>query len=447
MRILFVVHQYLPRHVTGTEQYVRSLALTLRGGGHDVHIIAWEPFTELEVPDAFWFARDESVEGVPVHRLSVHARFAANRELAEYENPLAAEMFAGWLRSRQFDVVHVFHARHLGTAALTVPLDLGLPLVVHLMDFWFLCPNFLLLRRDGALCDGPPDGGFGCLPCIDPALADEVERLHLRPHVAALTAVPPPPGGQTPTPARRAHALVARRERLFSVLARAHAVLSPSRFLRERFEAQGFPRGIIGLLPYGLAADRFGDARCEPRGEARPLRIGYVGSLTRHKGVHVVIAAVRSLPPDAVQLQVWGSLESVPAYASELQQLAGEAPNIAFRGRFRPDELGRVLAGFDVQVVPSLWYENTPFAALEALQFGLPVVASALGGIAEVVRHEQNGLTFPPGDVLALAAILRRLAGADELRLRLGSRGGVPAIADNVAALLELYGRLAAEAR
>ena len=100
-----------------------------------------------------------------------------------------------------------------------------------------------------------------------------------------------------------------------------------------------------------------------------------------------------------------------------------------------------------MQVVPSLWYENTPFAALEALQFGLPVIASDLGGIAEVVRHEQNGLTFPPGDVIALAAILQRLRDSDELRLRLGGGGGVPAIADNAEVLLELYGRLAAEAR
>lgn len=448
MRILFVVHQYLPRHFTGTEQYVRTLARELHATGHEVQIVAWEPFTEEEVPEAFWFARDEMVEDVPVHRLSVHARFAANRELAEYENPLAAGMLAAWLRGQRFDVVHVFHPRHLGMAALTVPLDLGLPLVVHLMDFWFLCPNFLLLRRDGALCDGPPDGGFGCLPCIDPALATEVERLRLRPHVAALAGEPAPPGGQSPTPARRAQALVARRGRLFAELARAHAVLSPSRFLRDRFEAQGFPKGVIRLLPYGLAADRFVGARFTPRPQARPLRIGYVGSLTRHKGVHIAVAAARSLPAAAVQLQVWGSLESVPAYTGELRRLAADAANIEFRGRFRPDELGGVLADLDVLVVPSLWYENTPFAALEGLQFGLPVVASDLGGIAEVVRDGQNGLTFPPGDVGALAAALQRLAADDGLRLRLGGGGGrVPAIADNATALVELYGRLVAEVR
>jgi glycosyltransferase involved in cell wall biosynthesis len=59
--------------------------------------------------------------------------------------------------------------------------------------------------------------------------------------------------------------------------------------------------------------------------------------------------------------------------------------------------------------VPSLWYENTPFSALEALQVGLPVVGSDLGGIAEIVQHEHNGLLFPAGDAAALAATIERV--------------------------------------
>jgi glycosyltransferase involved in cell wall biosynthesis len=448
MKILFVVHQYLPRHVTGTEQYARSLALELRRRGHDVHVFAFEPLIQFERPEGFWFERDEVVEGVPVHRCSVHPRFAANRELGEIENPLVAGVFQRWFAAQGFELVHVFHARNLGGVVLAEPHLHGVPVVVHLMDFWFLCPNFILLRPGGELCDGPPEGGFGCIACTAPELAAEVERLDLRAALRPLVGVPSPASSLQPSVARRAGALLGRKDRLFGLLASAQAVIAPSRFLRSVFEAQGFPAGRIELLPYGLDAARFRSTKAHTRGDAaapadgvRPLRVGYTGSISRHKGVHVAIAAVRAAGP-AVELHVHGGLESHPDYTDELRQQAGDDPRIVFHGRFEPTQLGKVLASLDVLVVPSLWYENTPFSVLEALHFGLPVVASRLGGIAEVVANERNGLLFAPGDVDDLRAALLRLA-ADRPLLRTLAQGvSVPSVKQNVDALLAVYERV-----
>jgi glycosyltransferase involved in cell wall biosynthesis len=444
MRILFVLHQYLPRHVTGTEQYARSLARGLVGRGHQVEVFAYEPLIQYAAPGRDWFEQDEIVDGIPVHRCSVHPRHSPNRELGEYENPLVGELFGRWLRPRQFDLVHVFHARNIGLEALRAPRRLGLPVVVHLMDFWFLCPNFLLLRRDGQLCDGPPDGGFGCIGCMDPELAAAVDEQQVREHLRPLS-----DQAQTrnplPTPARRALALVTRKQQMFEALAAADAVIAPSKFLRQKFEAQGFPAGRIRHLPYGLDPERTASrpATISAR-DPRSLEAGYVGSISRHKGVHVAIAAVKSLAR-GVRLHVHGGLESHPDYSDELRALGGDDPRIVFHGRFETTELGRVLAGLDCLVAPSLWYENTPFSVLEALDFGLPVVASDLGGIAEVVEHERNGLLFPAGDSEALAAALARLGGDRPLLGRLAAGARVPGIDADVAALLALYGQLLAE--
>ena len=82
---------------------------------------------------------------------------------------------------------------------------------------------------------------------------------------------------------------------------------------------------------------------------------------------------------------------------------------VRFCGAFPRAQLGAVLAGLDALVVPSQWYENTPFVVLEAMAAGVPVLASDLGGIAEVVEHEHNGELFPRGDAAALARAMVRL--------------------------------------
>ena len=80
----------------------------------------------------------------------------------------------------------------------------------------------------------------------------------------------------------------------------------------------------------------------------------------------------------------------------------------------------RAFAGARAAVLPSLW-ENLPHAAVEALAVGAPVVATAVGGVPEVIHDDENGLLVPPGDVAALAAALRRMLADDELHDRLAA--------------------------
>jgi glycosyltransferase involved in cell wall biosynthesis len=102
-----------------------------------------------------------------------------------------------------------------------------------------------------------------------------------------------------------------------------------------------------------------------------------------------------------------------------------------------------VLAKLDVLVVPSLWYENTPFSVLEALHTGVPVVASDLGGLAEIVVEGQSGFLFPAGDARTLAALLESIA-ADPERLSALSSPQPPSIDDNLTRLQTLYDELLA---
>jgi glycosyltransferase involved in cell wall biosynthesis len=89
-------------------------------------------------------------------------------------------------------------------------------------------------------------------------------------------------------------------------------------------------------------------------------------------------------------------------------------------------DVPKALGALDVLVVPSIWAENSPLVIHEAFLAGVPVIASDIGGIPELVTHEVNGLLFPVGDVDALARALQRVAGDRGLLQKL--RDGIPPV-------------------
>jgi glycogen synthase len=145
----------------------------------------------------------------------------------------------------------------------------------------------------------------------------------------------------------------------------------------------------------------------------------FVGRLTAAKDLPTAFAAVDHVP-HARLVVVGDGPDRV-----DLERLAGE--RIEFRGPLSRDEALRVVAGATGALLSSAW-ENLPHSAVEALSVGVPVVATAVGGVPEVVRDGENGLLVPPGDPDALATAMRRLLDEDGLRARLAA-GAKPSVA------------------
>jgi glycosyltransferase involved in cell wall biosynthesis len=443
LKVLLSVHQFLPRHVTGTEQYVRSIALGLIGRGHEVRVFAFEPLVAAETGQRLWFQRDEVVDDIPVRRVGLHPEECAGPVLADHENPIVGRLFERFLDEHRFDVVHLFHPRHLGLAAVREPKRRGLPVVASLMDFYFLCPNFMLLRRDGVLCDGPPAGGLGCVPCIDPGLGSIIDSGDVREDVMRLAHAGGKQSSVAQRPIRRAYALLRRKQSTFAALETVDAILAPSRFLLRKFVEAGFPERRLEHVPYGVDKSRLaGFVKRRPR--KGKLAIGYIGSVTPHKGLDVLIAAVRGLRDPGVTLAVHGSLGTHSDFTRRVRELTAGDRRIEFCGPFAPNRLGSVLSRCDVLAVPSVWYENTPFTVLEAQAAGIGVVASDLGGLAEIVEPGANGWLFPAGDFRALQGLLASLVPAQGRALRGASPP--PPLDANLDAIEAVYRRVSAGA-
>jgi glycosyltransferase involved in cell wall biosynthesis len=168
-----------------------------------------------------------------------------------------------------------------------------------------------------------------------------------------------------------------------------------------------------------------------------------MGTFAPHKGLAVLLEAMRGLPDRDVVLHVHGRFGHFGAYDAKLRELAAGDPRIEFAGAFDHDRLAPVLSGLHALVVPSLWRENTPFVCLEARAAGIELVVSDLGGMTECVP-EGRGVAFAAGDATALRARLAEVASRVRARKfrRLPADDAIPDVAAQFADFRARYAAL-----
>lgn len=398
MRILYVLHQFFPDFHSGTEQFVLALARQGRAQGDDLRVFTVDPDFRRTEPAG---VLDEyEVHGVPVYRYRFDRATIHNWVLREYENPEVGPPFAQVLDEFCPEAVHFFHFRWVGIERLEEARARGVPAFVHLMDFWFGCPNFLMLRPDQSLCDGPFDAGLSCFDCLHHHHVEALRQPELRTELARRAAA----GSRAENEAGdlpAGQAMQQRHRQLAAALGRADGVFAPSHTVAEVLRGAGAQAEHTHHLPYGVDRALFADPPSPGDG---PVQFGFLGTFAPHKGVHVLLEAFRQLPGDA-RLRLHGRFGDYPEYDEQLRVLAGDDPRIEFAGPFDHDQVREVLGSLHAVVVPSLWRENTPFVCLEARVAGVAVLASDLSGMAEAVPAGR-GLLFRCGDPEDLSGCL-----------------------------------------
>jgi glycosyltransferase involved in cell wall biosynthesis len=432
MKIILPVHHFPPRYSAGAELYTFRLARWLQAHGNTVEVVCVEAI-DRGGPGELQVAAD-TYEGIAVWRLAFDMASAGDDRWA-YDNPLLTEWFTSYFRRARPDIVHCQAGYLIGAAPLVAAQAAEIPTILTLHDYWFLCPRITLQRGDGSLCETIPDDPAGCAWCM----LLESRRYRLPEQASA---------GLVGRAARvialqdGRQRIAERRSWLLPTLAAPDAVIAPSRFLAERFAPYVAPERMY-ISRYGLDLGTF-QGRSRPAADGT-LRIGFTGQIAPHKGVHLLVKAFRALQPHgrAIELHIYGGLDARPDYVARLRRLAGDDRRVQLHGRFENQRAAEILGGLDVAVVPSIWYENSPLAIMEAHAAGTPVVTAALGGMAELVRDGVDGLHFAPADSADLARQLQRLLDKPELLPQLRAGVTMPrAIDDEMRQLSAIYGRL-----
>ncbi len=175
--------------------------------------------------------------------------------------------------------------------------------------------------------------------------------------------------------------------------------------------------GLLAVIYNGVGATFRGMAQ---KDERRFFTVGVVGHLIAIKNVGMVVRAFAELAGEraARLLVVGGGPER--ATLEELARRLGQNKRVSFTGAIPPDEVPSVLARCNALVLASS-SEGRPNAVLEAMAAGVPVVASDIDGVREMIVHGERGLLFPVGDERQLAVCLRRLMDEPDLARRLAA--------------------------
>jgi glycosyltransferase involved in cell wall biosynthesis len=453
LKVLMVIHQFLPKHVAGTEVYAYGLLRELRAAGHDAVLLTAEAHHERRQFERL----RRTYEGIPVHEVVQNYRWDSFE--STYDCPPMDAIFESVLDEERPDVVHVQHLHYFSAGFLRIAARRGIPVVYTLHDYILLCARDGQLRRaDGELCrTAIPEKCADCIshhrlaPGHVPARRRECgegdgRSALVREALSRVRAGLPPLADRSETPGRELY-VAAAAERLAAwkhALAEVALFISPSHFLRDLYVDSGMiPADKILVSDNGHDLGRFAEA--PPRVRGPRLRVGYVGTIGEHKGVHLLLEALNAFADDdRVEAAIWGHLDAFEDYKARLLAL-NRNPRTTFRGTFPNDRIAHVLSEIDVLVVPSLWWENSPLTVHEAALSRLPVIVSDRGGLAEYVEEGVNGLRFYLGDAEDLR---RKIAWfvEDPTRVERFRYDRVPMtpIADDARRMAERYRRVIA---
>ena len=410
MRILAVTGSAPPHGFGGSDVHAHALARELTRA-HDVHLFARAPL-EAGVVVA---TRTDGV--LPYTAFA--SGYAGRDRVARID-----AAFCEVLDRHRPDVVHVHHLANLSWSLPRLAAARGAAVVFTLHDYWAICQRTFLVDDRWQPCSGPSP--LRCWACLS-----RVPAFVRREGVLARA---------TGLDARRLLASVpvrlrGRRRRIREVFRHADLLVSPSRHLRAGLlrHLDLDPDDIV-VCPFGI--EPVGAAPAREPAPGRRLRVGFVGAVSFHKGVHVLLDAFAG-GLDA-ELVVFGRV--APAFeAARGEELRARA---SVRGAVDAASRATMYAAMDVLVLPSVCHENAPLVIAEAFTAGVPVVASDLAGMAEAIRHGVDGLLFRPGDAAGLRRSLQTLVDDPALLARL--RSGAPpvtSLATHAAEMTALFER------
>jgi GT2 family glycosyltransferase/glycosyltransferase involved in cell wall biosynthesis len=475
MRILQVVHGFPPAAQGGTELYARAHARTLREAGDDVLVFT----REQNSSQAEYAVRADERDGLRI--VSVNNTFRETRSFEEtYRNEAIGAIGRDLIDEFHPDVAHIHHLTGLSTTIVHALAERRIPVFFTLHDYWLMCHRGQLLDVNYHVCEWdqgvrtargvrgdrgvrlPPSrepsadcrslgvGGqadhsgsqAGCHACLGAAGGAGAMSFGAARGVRALERwLRPAPAQQLRGISERIAAMISspaqaqeqerrRNEHMREVCGRVTHFFAPSRYIRDRFVQFGVAPERITVAPNGVEgtiASYVGSGFSRTSGN-RPLRLGFAGSLMVSKAPHVLLEAVDRLPSGAVSVDLFGAY--APYHGDDrYQQRLGpllHRPGVRVHGAIPHEQMAGAFGSIDLLVVPSIWPENSPLVIQEAFLAGVPVVASRIGGIPELVTEGRNGLLFRAGDAEELSKTLIRFLNEPELLERL--RAGIPAV-------------------
>lgn len=449
-RIALLVHGWPPHNATGVEVHAQALAHAWVAQGATVEVLYAHTLDGADAASLQGTLVRTQEGAVGVSRLSVRRALSADEALEALGVETAV---AAWLDAVQPTVVWCEHSIHLGLGALKAAAVRGVPVIHRAHDHWLVSPQYLSVRPDLQPMVPNDSGVLARIdllrerhPQLAPGLGGTIApELATAEHLQALSTMLDGDAdalhafgidGATFRSAVEARRALERRRR--EALRGVDLVLAPTHTLAAVLRNAGLPCPVE-VLPCGIEERGL---EAVPAAPTTPLSLGFVGTLAPHKGLDVLLAGLEG--QSGFALRVFGTTDDpqrLDELRARIERVGGQLV-----GPYEPSEVAEAFSSFAVLVMPSRWPEVAPFVLLEARAARRAIVASAVGGVSELVVDGREALLVPPSDALALRAALLRLRDEPQLVTQLASRCEAPdSIQHEARACLERIVRLQVE--
>jgi len=439
MKILHVVHQFLPYHHHGAEVSTYELASMQQKLGHKVSVVAGENSPHREPI----FHEQEQYRELKVHRIF----FSPQTHNGWLKHDGFGKLWSRILESEQPDIVHVQHLKNLSLSLVDITYEMNIPLVFTLRDYSLLCARFHLAQGNGTLCR-TPDLESDCLQCMNQTRPMESGEILPTAFSLLWNNIGNPRSwkilsrlasirirSERTYPPIRLSSLedfVRRNDLVFARLQKCSRITAISKDTARRFESLASNRVSV------TAVEQIPDTRScvweQRKAGNKPLRFGYIGKMSYVKGPHLLLQAFRNLPEKQAELHLFGGPTRTNirqlAYWRRVKRLA-DWPGVHLHSEpFESTNINSVMRQIDVLISPSVCFETYGRVVAEALASGIPVICSDEGGPAGIIEPDVNGLTYPIADASALAQTMQRFLDEPDLLESMSALCRVPKMPD-----------------
>ena len=365
MKICFISNLYPPFIVGGAEIVVKKVAEELVKKGHDVIVITTSKNKKnnYEIINNVTVYRINPINLFPYFTMSKQAK-SVKPFFFIYDlfNPYPHITVKKILKKEKIDIVHINNFRGLSLSIFGAVKSLNIPLVFTAHDFSLICIKSSFLNSSNEICMNP----------------SKLCKTYVKIQKILVNNKP-------------------------------DLIIAPSQFVINKLINAGFFKNIkMTVLPLGIELN---DKKVEKSYSI--IDIFYVGGLSRHKGVHILINSFMKIEQENVRLHIFGK----GVDEDEFREMGHPDKRIIFHGFISNEKLLALYHKANMTVVPSICYDNSPTVIYESLMNGSPIIGSRIGGIPELVKEGYNGFLFEAGNVDELKEIFEKII-SDTLLLK-----------------------------
>ena len=451
MKILLIVHTFLPKYLGGTEVCTYELAKEYKRLGHEVMVFCSDPLSrndDLSVIEFYY-------QGIKVYTIPKNIIKYKNF-INTYSEKKVIKPFQKLLKKFKPDIIHYHHLMHLSLDLVKIAKKNKIPQVITLHDYWFQCLTHQRITTRNKLClNYTPQKCAKCLfdilnsgPITSTTFSlntflNQTNKLNYFLNLTKKIFIRSFGKIKFLFERKKYTDMVKKRNMsMKQALKEINMVILPTKFLAKEFKKWGINNNSIQSSD-GINTGQFKNFK---KKTSKTLRFVYIGSIIHNKGLDLVLKAWPKLDKGNYNLKIYGNLKTDKKYANQINKLSKGLKNIKFCGTFTPNDISKIYSEIDVLLVPSRWFENAPLVLRNTRLVKIPAIVANIGSMPELVQNNKNGYLYENENILSLAEKMNFFIKDPSLQQKLTKNiTKQKSIKDNVSELTQIYQKLIKE--